>query len=191
MALPNSPAPSDDSFPPNVSTEILSIDYAIVDGYALDATVLPSASAIPSSTNNNTLLTKGDIAGIVVGSVGALPILCLAIWLFVRYRRHHNHPSSSFRAPARGRNGSRELSTTTLIIEPWIPEDSRARLSVIGPFSVESQPTDEKAPIYSNESSEVEEGYPVERERLKQVAAAREAQEAEALAIDPLPTYEV
>lgn len=194
MALPNPPSPSDDPSLPILPTQYFSIDYAIVDGYALDATVSPSAPGIPESaaiSDDSRVLTKGDIAGIVIGSVGALALLSLTIWIFtrLRHRRQHNH--RSYKVQMRGDKESQNLSNTMLIIEPWIPEESHTRLSIIGPLSVESHPTDEKAPIYGNESSEAEEGYPVERERLKQVAAARDAQAAEASAVDPLPIYEV
>lgn len=175
--------------------EFFSIDYAIVDGYAVDVDA-GSGSRSASSTGDHSALNKGDIAGIVIGSVVGLALICLGIvWMMSRRRRRGpRHPSSSFQGLLRQEKRPMTPTTaTTLIQEPWRPEEVYPIIDIVqggvASGSPSPPPVDEKAPRYSNEMSE--EGYPAERERLKRAVAARESRTAEASAIDPLPIYEV
>ncbi|KIK64640.1 hypothetical protein GYMLUDRAFT_398568 [Collybiopsis luxurians FD-317 M1] len=175
--------------------QTLSIDYAIVDGYA-------SGALAPVSSPSGGLskkLSNQDIAGIVIGGVGALVIIGAAIcWILYRGCCGRRILGGSGRSGRHKVRRTRSNASLGLEIQPF----SFDPVSLRSVPDVARQPSnfDMKKRRDSGESGHTSddsyaddptvEGYPAERERLKQEVAAREASRAEAEAIEPLPTYQ-
>ncbi|KAJ4479074.1 hypothetical protein J3R30DRAFT_3473920 [Lentinula aciculospora] len=175
-----------------------SIDYAIVDGYAEPAS--PSSSGSASSEALKKTLTSGDIVGIVIGCFGALAVfLVVSYILFRRHRvaQSNVHPTRQDDAfwTDRKQSDAQSRTSNTFNIKGLTPYPLNLGRSS-SPLLLDRKTSRRTSEDSSSETQgerdyDAAEGYPAERERLKQGVAAREAKEAQASAIDPLPSYEV